>query len=152
MILIVILSGNEPGSNGTDSATPELDHNELQVVSDTLVEGFQTGELESALGVTMTAVKISAPVPPSVANDTAWEDFLETAANDSDTSEVSELRKPTKLVVEWNKTRQQERATFPTKIIITFVDDAVCLHLCTCFSTPALSEFVASRLVSAVRL
>ena len=95
--------------------------------------GFQTGELESALGVTMTAVKISAPVPPSVANDTAWEDFLETAANDTETTEVSELRKPTKLVVEWNKTRQQEGVTFPTKIIIKFVDDAVCLRLSNCW-------------------
>ncbi|KAI0225621.1 hypothetical protein LSAT2_023627 [Lamellibrachia satsuma] len=81
--------------------------------------GFQTGALEEALGVEMTGVKVSAPVPP--VNDSSWSEFLETAANSSGSNE--ELRKPTQIVAEWNKTQQQEGATFPTEIHIKFLDE-----------------------------
>ena len=84
--------------------------------------GFQTGALEEALGVEMTGVKVSAPVPP--VNDSSWNEFLETAANSSGSNE--ELRKPTQIVAEWNKTQQQEGATFPTEIHIKFLDEQVC--------------------------
>ena len=70
----------------------------------------------------MTNVKISAPVPP--VNDSAWSDFLETAANSTESSEG--LHKPTQIVAEWKKTQQQEGATFPTEIYVKFLDGKVC--------------------------
>ena len=94
-------------------------------MSDTLKGGFQTGALEEALGVEMTDVKVSAPVPP--VNDSAWSDFLETAANSTESNE--ELRKPTQIVAEWKKTQQQEGATFPTEILVKFLDKKVSLCL-----------------------
>ena len=105
--------------NKTDSST--LDHNALETVSATLKGGFQTGALEEALKVEMTGVKISAPVPP--VNDSSWSEFLETAANSSGSNE--ELRKAMQIVAEWNKTQQQEGASFPTEIYIKFLDGEV---------------------------
>ena len=96
-------------------------------MSDTLKGGFQTGALEDALGVEMTDVKVSAPVPP--VNDSSWSEFLETAANSTESSEG--LRKPTQIVAEWKKTQQQEGATFPTEVLIKFLDDKVAICIFT---------------------
>ena len=131
-VLYVISSGNEPDFNpdaGVENSNGTLDHGTLETVSNSLKTGFQTGALENALGVEMTDVKVSAPVPP--VNDSAWSDFLETAANSTESSE--ELRRPTQIVAEWKKTQQQEGITFPTKFLIKFLDKSVsvCLY-CFC--------------------
>ena len=97
----------------------------LESVSNSLKAGFQTGALENALGVEMTDVKVSAPVPP--VNDSSWNDYLETAANSTESS--VELRKPSKIVAEWKKTQQQEGATFPTEVSIKFLDKKVNAYL-----------------------
>ena len=127
-VLYVISSGNEPDSNpnaGVANSNGTLDHGTLETVSNSLKTGFQTGALENALGVEMTDVKVSAPVPP--VNDSAWNDFLETAANSTESSK--ELRRPTQIVLEWKKTQQQEGLTFPTEVLIKFLDKNVSVHL-----------------------
>ena len=119
-----ISSGNEPDSTpdaGVETTNNTLDHDALETVSDTLKGGFQTGALEDALGVEMTAVKVSAAVPS--ANDSSWNEFLETADVTSGGDE--ELRKPTHIVAEWTKTQQQEGATFLTEVLVKFLDDKV---------------------------